>query len=52
MFAPKPAVRGNGHAAIIRVHKVNKDLVIPSKFDEKREAAITKLAENHHVKKH
>lgn len=35
MFAPKPAIRGNGHAAIIRVIEVDKHLMEPDKVENK-----------------
>lgn len=35
MFAPKPAIRGNGHAAIIRIIDVDRHLMEPDKLEGK-----------------
>lgn len=52
MFAPKPAVRGNGHAAIIRVPRVDTHLLESTPFQEHRKAAVEKLAKAHKSNKH
>jgi hypothetical protein len=44
MYAPKPAVRGNGHAAIIRTRKADTHLMETRPFDAHRKAAVEKLA--------